>query len=308
MVIDGHCDLLFQLWKYNYDVNGSAKLQFDLTKWRNSPVRVQAFAIFVPEDVPEQLQFNVALQMVDLFYRRIIEPNHDIIHIKSRYDLDKLADHQRGAILTLEGCHPIGQDLNKLIKLVDLGVRIVGLTWNNNNAVADSIDARNGKGLSVFGKEVVHYLNQVGVWTDVSHLSIRGFYDVIELAKYVMASHSNAFSVCQHRRNLDDQQIEALIESDGWIGITFVPFFTKMTEPVEIPDLIKHIDYFLERGAVNQLGFGSDFDGITTTIRGLSSVQDYHNLLNYLVERYDQTILAKIKYENFHRKFPAISV
>ncbi|WP_440895391.1 dipeptidase [Amphibacillus sp. Q70] len=304
MIIDAHCDLLYQLWKYDYDVNSSEFLQFDLTKWRNSPVRVQAFAIFVPSSVPSDQQYDVALKMIDLFFEKIIIPNPDIIHIKTKTDLENLQPNQLGAMLTLEGCHPIGMNLNKLTKMIDYGVRMVGLTWNNNNAVADSIMSAKREGITAFGQEVIQLLNQESIWIDVSHLSIKGFYDVINQADHVIASHSNAFTICQHPRNLDDYQIKALIERDGLIGLTFVPEFTKASASVEIADLFTHIDHFITIGALNHLGFGSDFDGITETIMGLSSVTDYASLQDQLIKRYSQSTINKISYQNFLKKFP----
>lgn len=304
MIIDAHCDLLYQLWRYNYDLNSSECLQFDLNKWRNSPVQIQAFAIFVPDYLPQQKQYDVALQMIEIFYEQLIIPNQDIIHIKSKQDLDQLQPDQLGAILTLEGCHPIGTDLNKLIKIINYGVRMVGLTWNNDNAVADSIMSAKRGGVTAFGREVIQVLNQKQIWTDVSHLSINGFYDVLDQAKHVIASHSNAFTICQHRRNLDDQQIKALVERDGLIGLTFVPEFTKSNQPVHIKDLFKHIDHFINMGAENHLIFGSDFDGITETIEGLSTVSDYYRLQEQMEKHYSQSIIKKIARENFLKRFP----
>lgn len=304
MIIDAHCDLLYKLWRFNYDVNCSHELQFDLTKWRMSPVRVQAFAIFVPDYVRPEEQFNVALEMITIFYEKIIQPNPDIIHIRSKQDLVNLKPNQLGAILTLEGCHPIGSDLKKLITLIDHGVRIVGLTWNNDNAVADSIESPHNSGVTPFGYEVIELLNEASIWTDVSHLSVQGFFDVMKQADYVMASHSNAFSVCPHRRNLTDKQIKGLIDRNGWIGITFVPSFTKNTNRVEIIDLLLHIDHFIQIGAVECIGFGSDFDGINETIIGLASVADYSHLQRHLIERYPKGIVDKLAYQNFINKFP----
>lgn len=306
-VIDAHCDLLYQLWRYDYDVNQCEALQFDLKKWRTSPVKVQAFAIFVPDKVPLSKQFDVALKMIDLFYEKIVLPNPDIIQIQSKLELENLQPHQLGAILTLEGCHPIGTDLNKLAHLIDNGVRIVGLTWNNNNAVSDSVMSTEGKGISRFGEEVIQLLNTEQIWTDVSHLSVKGFYDVIDQADHVIASHSNAYRVCQHRRNLTDHQIKAIIERDGLIGITFVPEFTKNSDLVSIDDLFVHIDHFIKLGAEDQLCFGSDFDGIRNTISGLENVTGYHRLKKMLFDHYSKRIVNKVSSDNFTKKFPRIN-
>lgn len=307
VVIDVHCDLLYQLWRYGYDVNQSNYLQFDLKKWRSSPVKVQAFAIFVPDNIPVNKQYDVALEMIELFYQKIIYPNPDIILIQSKADLSNLQPHQLGAILTLEGCHPIGTDLTKLIRLINDGVRIVGLTWNNNNVVSDSIMSSEGKGVSPFGEEMIQLLNHHSIWTDVSHVSVKGFYDVIELADHVIASHSNAYHICPHRRNLTDHQIKSIIERDGLIGVTFVPEFTKNARFVSIDDLFLHIDYFIELGAENHLCFGSDFDGITDTIYGLENVTSFQRLKKGLFDQYSHKFVNKISAKNFIDKFPRIN-
>ncbi|NMA91153.1 MAG: membrane dipeptidase, partial [Amphibacillus sp.] len=233
-------------------------------------------------------------------------PNPDIIPIQSKSDIENLEENQLGAILTLEGCHPIGNDINKLIRLIDEGVRIVGLTWNNSNAVADSITSHNNKGVSRFGEDVIQLLNEEMIWTDVSHLSVQGFYDVIEQADHVIASHSNAAHICPHPRNLTDHQIKSIIDRDGLIGVTFVPEFTKEADIVTIPDLIRHIDYFIEMGASDQLCFGSDFDGITNTIVGLENVLGFHRIKSYLTEHYSKSIVEKMTRQNFINKFPRI--
>lgn len=101
-------------------------------------------------------------------------------------------------MLTLEGCEAIGESLTQLRTLLRLGVRSVGLTWNDANMVADGALEQRGGGLTRFGKEVVQLLNEQQCWTDVSHLSERAFWDVMELAHYPIASHSNAYTLCPH--------------------------------------------------------------------------------------------------------------
>jgi len=304
MIIDAHCDMLYKLWEnQSIDVNHDDRLDVDLKKWRESPVQVQTFAIYVPDTVPDEKQYPAVLDMLQIFKEQVIEPNEDIVHITSKMDLENLKDNELGAILTLEGCYPIGDDLVKLKYLVDEGVRLVGLTWNNNNAVADSITEENPKGLTDFGKEVVEYLNNEDVWVDVSHLSVPGFYEVMELAKHPIASHSNARGVHPAPRNLMDEQIETLIERDGLIGIVLYPMFINGNEEAIIEDVLEHIRYFVNKGAENQLCLGSDFDGIPTKVTGLESVAQYNNLLKRIDEEFPE-ISEKIKEKNFLEKFP----
>ncbi|WP_226034875.1 dipeptidase [Aquibacillus saliphilus] len=304
MIIDGHCDALLKLWSKNILFHSSDELQVNYMKWKKSSVKIQCFAIFVPDDVPDELQFQVALEMVDIFFKQIIEPYDEVKFISSKNDMLSLKENEKGAMLTLEGCHPIGKDLNKLRTLIRLGVRIVGLTWNQANAVSDGIGEKRGAGLSEFGKEVVLLLNQERIWTDLSHISYRGFFDVIKLATYPMASHSNAYSINAHRRNLDDKQIRALIENDGWIGVTFVPSFLNDQKTAKVKDVIQHLNYFLKSGAENCLGLGSDFDGTVRFVDGLYDYLDYDMFITECHNNFPTDTIVKISYQNFLNKFP----
>ncbi|WP_053219593.1 dipeptidase [Virgibacillus senegalensis] len=304
MINDAHCDALYKMWKYDLSFESSEHLQVNYQNWIKSPVKVQCFAIFVPPEVPEEAQFSAALKMIDLFYEQIINPYHHIKQITSYRDMEELKEHEKGAMLTLEGCHPIGSDLEKLKTLLRLGVKAVGLTWNQANAVCDGIEEPRGAGLSSFGRKVVQLLNKEKIWTDLSHLSYQGFWDAIDLAEFPMASHSNAIALASHRRNLDKRQIQQLIKKNAWIGVTFVPDFLNDKMEASYLDVLHHITYFLEEGAEDCLGFGSDFDGTTEFVRGLYDPSDYYPFYQQLLHRWPNHIVWKIASQNFIKKFP----
>src|SRR5699024_10084592 len=118
-----------------------------------------------------------------------------------------------------------------------------------------------GAGLTLLGKDVVRLNNEQKVLTDVSHLAVEGFWDVLELADYPFASHSNARAICDHERNLYDEQIKQLIHQNGQIHLVFnPPFINHGRDDASIADIIKHIDHICSLGGVHHLGFGSDFD------------------------------------------------
>lgn len=305
MIIDAHCDALYKLWEHpRLSFQDSPELNVNYSKWKENDVKVQCFAIYVPEYVKQDSQFQVALDMVDLFFEKIIKPNPDIQWIRSQQDILNLRPNEKGAMLTLEGCHPIGDDLVKLKTLIRLGVRAVGLTWNQANAVCDGIGEERGAGLSAFGEEVVHYLNEQQIWTDVSHVSYQGFWDVMKLAKYPMASHSNVYTLCPHPRNLDDQQLRALIQRKAFLGVTFVSGFldeSKMANPTHV---LQHIDYILQLGGEDSIGFGSDFDGTTMIVDNLEEYSDYNAFVQMLRNHYNDMDMNKMTHENFIRTFP----
>lgn len=303
MIIDGHCDVLLKLWGKGRSFQESEELHIDMKKWRKSHVQVQAFAIFVPDTIPNEDYFEAAKEMLRLFKEEIIEANEDVMHIKTKSDLENLAPNQKGALLTLEGCHPIGNDIEKLRFFIEEGVRLVGLTWNNANAVAGTCVEKTEQGLTPFGKEVVDLLNEEEIWVDVSHLSIPGFYDVIEQADHVIASHSNARALSPHVRNLNDDQIEALVKKDGLMGITYVPTFLRDPEYATVEDVEEHLAYVLDKKGENILCLGSDFDGIPSTVEGLGNIQETNELLKRIEEKWPDYAEA-ISGKNFAEKFP----
>ena len=111
-------------------------------------------------------------------------------------------------------------------------------------------------------------------------------------------------TICPHPRNLKDDQIHALLKKGGVIGVTFVPQFLTAQPIASIADILKHIDYIAGIGGENQMGLGSDFDGIDETVNQLSSYREYHLLVNELVKHYSARLVKGILYENFSRNYP----
>ena len=268
----------------------------------NNGAKIQCFAIYIPESVHPDLRFSAALQMVDLFYEKILD-EREMKLISSRADIEALKENEMGAILTLEGCDCIGQDLLKLKTLLRLGVTSVGLTWNYANFVADGALEPRGAGVSNFGQEVIRLLNEEVIWCDVSHLSEAAFWDTIQLANYPIASHSNVYNLCPHPRNLRDDQIIALFKKDAVIGVTFVPQFLTKKPIALIKDILNHIDYLASLGGEHQIGLGSDFDGIEKTVDRLSSYREYHHLVNELGKYYSADFVKGILFENFVKQY-----
>ncbi|MBO9128899.1 dipeptidase [Bacillus sp. 165] len=306
-IFDAHCDVLFKLWmnkKYRRpDRIMTFEYDSDLHVTRQGlqagDSHIQCFAVYIPEIVPHEQRFFAALEMIQIFYEDILEKSPDMKLILSKNDADMLEEGEIGALLTLEGCDAIGQSLTKLKTLYRLGVRSVGLTWNYGNAVADGILEKRGSGLSSFGEQIVKQLNTYKLWTDVSHISEKGFWDVMEQANHPIASHSNVFSLCPHPRNLKDDQIKALIERNGIIGVTYVPMFLNETGKAEIADIIRHIDYICSMGGEKHIGFGSDFDGIDHPVENFTAFAQYEHFINELLKHYSEEQVKSFAYRNF---------
>ncbi|HLR08793.1 MAG TPA: dipeptidase [Bacillota bacterium] len=311
-IIDTHCDALLKLQIAKrkgrlLDFRQAKELDTNLERLKKGGVQVQFFAIFVDPDVPSDQKWQHALEQIDLFHTEIIDKNPEMKHIRNWEELDELKPNEIGAILALEGADAFGNDLVKLRHLYRMGVLYLGMTWNTANLCADGADEPRGGGLTELGKEVVRLNNKHRVFTDVSHSTINGFWDMLELAAYPIASHANARAICDHRRNLYDDQIEAMFAKGGLIHVVFnPPFINENSQKASIADLIKHIDHLCSLGGVNQIGFGSDFDGISTFVNRLEDAGKYQNLLNELLKRYSEDEVRGFAYQNFldHRPQP----
>lgn len=308
-VIDLHCDVLLKLWegKRTLSFTHSQELQANKVRLQQGKIKAQCFAIFIDPDIPSDQKFQAALEQIEYFYKEVLGNNPDMVHIKDWTDFEKVKLGQIGAMLTLEGVDAIGNDLTKLEILYRLGVRSVGLTWNNANLAADGAGEPRGAGLTLFGKEIVEWNNEHQVLTDVSHLSEKAFWDVIEVAKYPIASHSNAKALCYHPRNLTDEQATAMFQKGGMIHVVYHPPFIKETGDVTISDLVKHIDHFCSLGGVKQIGLGSDFDGISVFVKGLENASKTQQLINELLKYYSEDAVRGFASENFLNHRPGIS-
>lgn len=301
-LLDAHADILYRMEKEHldfYDVNSPLHLSFP--KMQEAGTDLQIFALFVDPPYTPYEHLARILGYIDTFHTEICK-NNGMSPVFSYLDIEKnFQEGKKSALLSIEGGDFLTDDLRHLRILFSLGVRAMGLTWNNGNAIADGVGEPEDRGLSEFGRTVIQEMNRLGMVVDVSHLAPKGVWDVLEVTSSpIIASHSNAKSVHNHRRNLDDQQIKGIIDNGGVIGMTFVPYFVG-DSPVSIPSLLRHVDHILALGGENHIGLGSDFDGITETMVDLRSGSDYPRLLEALEKEYGSAITAKICGSNFLR-------
>lgn len=300
-IIDFHCDALLKLWEAKGALKFSNSNELDTNKIRlqKGKIKVQCFAIFVYPQINSDQKFQCVLEQIDYFYKEVLGKNPEMMHIKEWSDFDQLRDGEIGAMLTLEGVDAIGNDLTKLNILYQLGVRSVGLTWNNANLAADGSGEPRGGGLTLLGKEIVQMNNKHQILTDVSHLSEKAFWDVLEIAKYPIASHSNSRNLCDHPRNLYDNQALAMFNKGAMIHVVYCPPFVMKDGNANVVDVVRHIDHFCSLGGVNHIGLGSDFDGITTFVTGLEDASMSQNLINELLKHFKEDDVKGFAYQNF---------
>lgn len=234
LMIDGHADtpqrFVDETWDFNGPLNGG---QLNLETARRGGLSAEFFAIWV-EPVQWRGRFAFrTLQLIDGVYEQL-RKYPDKLRLGLTPD-DIVRAHEEGSfcvLLGLEGGHSIENSLALLRVYHRLGVRYMTLTWANTNEWADSsgdIDdtsVTHHNGLTAFGRDVVREMNRLGMMVDVSHVSDKTFWDVLETTRApVIASHSSARALANSHRNLTDEQLRAVATSDGMVMVNFYPSF-----------------------------------------------------------------------------------
>ena len=238
LLVDTHNDVLSSQLLTRADLG---KLQrsgnFDLVRAAKGGLNAQVFSIWCDESLGKGKAFSRANREIDSLYALIKRNPQKIVLVKNAAELRQAYKQNRlAALIGVEGGHMIENRMDYLDSLAKRGMRYLTLTWNNSTPWATSArDETSGKtklkhkGLSDFGKKIVHRLNTLGVIVDISHVGEATFYDVLaSTAKPVIASHSCAYSLNPHRRNLKDKQLKALA-SNG--GVAFVNFYSGFLDP-----------------------------------------------------------------------------
>ncbi len=240
-------------------------IQLNIPKMQQGGIDVAFFAVDVTRAWKNHLAY--ALDAFGWFDASVAAHADNICIVRKTADIhDAKANGKLAAILAVENSEAVERSLNVLRSLYRLGVRSIGLTHNPNTwAAAGTDEGETGSGLTKFGRQLVQEMNQLGMLVDVSHISERGFWDVLHISDTpVIASHSNCKTLCNHLRNLSNEQLKALSANGGVVGITFVPgFITEdgWTKPPAFSKLLNHFDYAIDIAGIDHVGIGSDFDG-----------------------------------------------
>ena len=226
LVVDTHSDSLAWPTRHGVDIGQRQKTtHMDLLRMREGNQNVQFFACFAsPSWIEKKKVVQVTLDYMDSFHTLMRNYPDQIEQATTADDVRRIADAGKLAgILCVEGGHSIDDDLSILRMYHRLGARYMTLTWNNTNNWADGVldEPRHG-GLNHLGKEVVREMNRLGMLVDISHVAPATFWDAIATTtKPVIASHSSAKSICAAPRNLEDDQIKAVADNGGVIGVNY---------------------------------------------------------------------------------------
>ena len=307
---DAHIDTLSKMLKSGWETLADIAADSHVTaaRLRRSDIGVAVFALYTDRYDPKLPPHLRTLRMIDMAYS-IAQDNAKWIELATDTESIRraLRNGRIAMVLSIENGIAVEKDLGLLRNFHRLGVRMMSLTWNYRNRLGDGVvgSPARRRGLTPLGRETIREMERLGVILDVSHLSEKTFWDVIEAAERpVVATHSNAFSVCEHPRNLTDDQIRAISERGGFIGLNFCPAFLDFTEEVSIRDVVKHARHIAGVGGVEVLAVGSDFDGIYDTPKGLEHTGKIGKLANaFRRAGFSTSDIEAIANRNFMRVF-----
>jgi membrane dipeptidase len=337
-VFDGHNDALLRLaGKQPADprafLERSETGHLDLPRAREGGFAGGMFALFVPskrkrQQKPERTESgydvplpeppkladaqHATLALAANLFRIEAASNGRLKVVRGVRELrDCLAKGTLAAVLHIEGAEAIDPELDMLEVLYHAGLRSIGIVWSRPNAFGHGVPFRYpsspdiGPGLTEAGERLVRACNRLGILIDVSHLNEKGFWDVVRISEHpIVATHSNAHVLCPVSRNLTDDQLRAIRDSGGLVGVNFAVSFLRRDgqnhADTPLATIVEHVDYLIERLGVDGVGFGSDFDGATVPSE-LGDAAGLPRLIEALRQHHDDATLRKLCTENWLR-------
>ena len=324
ITLDTHCDINLKNFTDSINYSQNLKTQCNIPKMELGGLDVAWFIVFTGQgDLSEQgykkaydnaiSKFNAIHDLVDTYASEKIE-----LALSSE-DVKKI--HQKGkriAMIGVENGYPIGLDIKNVEKFYNMGARYMSLAHNGHSQLSDSnTGEKDGiylhNGLSKFGIDVIREMNRLGIMIDISHPSKEAIRQMITLSKApVIASHSSARSLCDHSRNLDDEQLGWIKNNGGVVQtVAFKSYLNsekvKNNISVNVSDFVNHIDYLVNTIGINHVGISSDFDG-GGGIEGWNDASETFNITLELVRRnYSEVEIEKLWSGNLLRVLDEVS-
>jgi membrane dipeptidase len=306
-------------------INGEQVGHIDLPRAKKGGLAGGLCAIYVPSPsmekdangdypTPEHGEaLRITLGMAALLAKIEAKSNGGLKICRDADDIrTAMANGAFASVLHIEGAEAISADLDELYVLHQAGLRTLGPVWSRPNIFAYGVPFRFpstpdiGPGLTDAGKALIRACNELKIMVDLSHMNEKGFWDIAAISDApLVASHSNVHTLCTHSRNVTEKQMDAIKETGGLMGINFgVSFLREDGQKITatpLSEMVRHIDYIINRIGVDHVALGSDFDG-TTIPDTLASAADLQLLIAELRKAgYDQETIDKIAYKNWIR-------
>jgi membrane dipeptidase len=339
MVFDGHNDVLLRLWRSSKTgadpvaefAQGTSEGHIDAPRAKAGGLAGGLCAIYIPSgdlilQEPDEnghyttplaaplerpASLDIAIEKAAIAFK--LDRAGAWRLCRSTADIRKaMADGVFAAVLHMEGCEAIGADLDALDVFYAAGLRSLGPVWSRHNIFGHGVpfaypmSPDTAPGLTEAGFELVKACNRLGILIDLAHITEKGFWDVAKTSDQpLISSHSNVHALTPVARNLTDRQLDAIKESHGLVGlnyaVTMLRADARNDAATPLSDMVRHIDYLVERMGIDCVALGSDFDGATIPAE-IADASGNHNLVAALKSAgYGEEELSKICRENWLR-------
>jgi len=302
LTLDTHCDTPM-FFPQNVDFGQrDPKILVDLHKMTEGHQDATIMVAYLPQGQADAKNYadNIFDKIEDIVAR-----NSQYVSIARRPD-DLWLNKQQGRksiMLGIENGHALEGSIDNLRHFAQRGIVYMTLCHNGDNDICDSARGEHiHNGVSAFGREVISEMNRLGIMVDLSHAGEKSFYDALKISKTpIVCSHSSCRSLCDHPRNLTDDQMRALAQQGGVMQVTLYNGFLVKDGEATLDDAMRHIDHAIEVMGIDHVGLGTDFDG-DGGIRGLASSSELMNYTRELLKRhYSETDIQKLWGGNFLR-------
>ena len=305
LTLDTHCDTPM-FFPENVDFGSrDPKLLVDLHKMTEGHQDATIMVAYLPQTMPLA---DHPKQYTDQIFDKIeaiVAKHSPYISIARTPDDLWMHKHQgkKSIMLGIENGHALEGSLDNLRHFAQRGIVYMTLCHNGDNDICDSARGEHThNGVSAFGREVIKEMNRLGIMVDLSHAGEKSFYDALELSKTpIVCSHSSCRALCDHPRNLTDDQMRALAQKGGVMQVTLYHGFLVKDGEATLDDAMRHLDHAIEVMGIDHVGLGTDFDG-DGGIRGLASSAELLNYTRELLKRkYSEADIQKLWGGNFLR-------
>ncbi len=308
LTLDSHCDTPMFFDQQIQFHTRDPKILVDLHKMQEGGLDATIMVAYLKQLERTDEALLRATDKANRLLRQIVEmaqANQETVEIAyTPTDLVRLKRAGKKAImLGIENGYALGRELANVERFRKQGVVYLTLCHNGDNDVCDSARGnQEHNGLSPFGREVIKEMNRVGMMVDLSHASEKSFYDALQCSSTpIVCSHSSCKALCNHSRNLTDEQMRALAQSGGVMQITLYSGFLREEGTATIADVLRHLNHAVRVMGIDHVGIGTDFDGDGGVI-GCASASELINITRcLLLEGYSEEAIRKIWGGNFLR-------
>ncbi len=294
---DLHCDTPLEVYLRDVGLD-DAGLNVSAQKYGVFEKYVQLAAFCPPESISDDDGFELFQKVVENFKTEVSKVCGTVCTDAEEIECS-VKNGKPAFVLTAEDARILCGDLNRLYTLREAGVRVLTPLWGGVTCIGGSHTSE--EGLTPFGRDVIKECFRIGIIPDVSHASRKSAFEIIDLAsscgKTVIASHSCAFSVNSHTRNLTDEEFLGIAETGGIVGVNLYPPHLKGTE-ADVSDVLDHIRHFISLTGSSQVALGCDFDGMGIFAKGGEDIGCIPHLAKLFGDTFGKDISDKILFTN----------